>query len=153
MFESFKDFFEGSAPLRLDKAGKPAARDVVIATVIVLLELAHQDKEFSEEEFTQIIRGLNREFGLSDAEAGMVMEIADYARKNPERGSEATRVINEHFSDEQKEHILSMLWRVVLADGLVDAFETRYAVLLRTRLNLSLEQAVRARTQAEQELD
>jgi uncharacterized tellurite resistance protein B-like protein len=57
--------------------------------------------------------------------------------------------INKNFSSAQREHVLMIVWKIALADGIADQLETGLATTLRQNLDLTMEQAIRARQLAE----
>ncbi len=149
MFERISDFLQGEATLDVDKSGEPTSKDLMVATVAVLLNMGHSDHSLGDDEFKAIMSSLNHEFDLSDDEAGHIVDIADILRQNKEKAGAIARIIKDGFSMEQRELVLSMLWKVVLADGVVEDFEVKYASNIREQLGLSLESSIRARKNAE----
>ena len=150
MFNRIKDFFAGDESLKVDTGGKPTDRDLQIATAVLLLEMAGRDQDFAPEEINVAFASMSRQFQLSDDETADILEAASTIQEQPEKIDELIKVLNERFSDKQRQKILAMIWNVVIADGRIDKFEERYAVQMKTRFKLSDEQALEARKLAEQ---
>lgn len=152
MLKQLSEFVHGEASLEVDKSGKPVSNELTLGTILALLNMAEADNRFADDEFRSIVASLNREFDLTDEEAGHLIEIAAVLKQDKQKSRELLDSVKHAFSFEQKEIVLSMLWKLVLADGLVEEFEASYAAKIREELGLSLEQGVRARIQAEKEL-
>ncbi|MCB0346397.1 MAG: TerB family tellurite resistance protein [Bdellovibrionales bacterium] len=149
MFERISDFLQGGATLEVNKQGQPTSKDLMVATVALMLNMGHSDSSFGDDEFKSIMSSLNVQFDLSDDEAGHIVDIAEILRKDKAKTGHIMSIIREGFSVEQRELVLSMLWKVVLADGVVEDFEVKYASEVRAQLDLSLESSIRARKNAE----
>jgi len=151
MFSNLKDFLSGSGALELDVDGEATSRELKIATITVLLKMAHADNAIHDEELSVLYQAVRDHFAQTYDEASELMVIAEHLRKDEKRTSELISMINEHFTDEQRQKILGIVWRVAKADGIVDRYEIEYATRIRALLKLTLEQAMSARQSAESE--
>jgi uncharacterized tellurite resistance protein B-like protein len=88
-------------------------------------------------------------FGLSDAEIGHQIEIAEVIRLDETRKARFFTDIAKNFNLAQRQQILSFVWRILIIDGKVCSEEAVTAVEIRKALGLSLEAAVAARIRAE----
>ena len=145
MFNKIKEYFEGEASLQVDKSGKVTDEDMQIATGLLLLEMAGKDEDFAPEEVQAIFRAMESEFDLKDTEVMALLEDAEQIRKEKGKIDEIVTSINNNFDTKQKQIVLSMIWRVVMADGNIDKFESRFATQMRFRLQLTEEEAKEAR--------
>ncbi|MDC0358629.1 TerB family tellurite resistance protein [Oligoflexia bacterium] len=148
MFERIGDFFRGQTSLKIDKNGSPTDKDLHIAAIVVLIEMACSDNEFLPEELDTIVEIMSHRFELPQNEVGELMEISKFLRKDGEKINEFISIVNECFDDNQRQMLLSMAWQVVTSDNHAHEDEVAFAAKLRKRLNLSLEQAVRAQQMA-----
>lgn len=148
MFKNLNEFF-GDENFELDTEGEPTSRDTQICVVVMLSALSHADGEFEEEEISSIMGTMFREFGLADHEAGELLEISNFLVNDKAKLDQFFEKINARFSPEQKQLLLSMLWKVVMSDGSAEAAETTAISQIRAKLGLSMEQSVRARKLAE----
>ena len=148
MFSNIKEFFQ-EASLELDCSGKPTTHDLHIAMLVLLSTLAHADQNLESEEISNIFGTMYREFGLSEHETGHLFEIANFLINDKVKYEKFIDTINIKFSADQKQLMLSMLWKVLLADGQAEKVETTLIATLRQRLGISLEQSVRSRKIAE----
>lgn len=154
MFSKIKEFFAGkqalTASLNADKDGAAANRDLHVAAAVLLIEMAGADKGVDQKEAETICAMLAREFSIPDSDIPELVQTAIAARKDKGKIDEFVKAINEHFQVRQRQTLLAMIWKVVLADGKIEKFEERLAVQMRFRFQLSEEQANEARAMAEQ---
>lgn len=148
MFEKLAELLRSKASLTTNISGKPTEKDVQIATGVLLLQIAGADEDYAPEETEAIFRLMETQFHITNEEALEILETADAARE-AQKTDEIVELINKNFNDGQKERLYAMIWRVILADGRVDKFESRLAAELRQRLQLTHEQHERAKKAAE----
>ncbi|MBN1827206.1 MAG: TerB family tellurite resistance protein [Candidatus Eisenbacteria bacterium] len=103
-------------------AGAPP-RDVSVAACAVFLEMAHIDGRFTEEERRSVVRQLREEFGLAEEDAAALAVAAREEREGSLDLWRFTDLINQNFTDEEKDRLIERIWRVVYADGRLDAHE------------------------------
>ena len=146
MLEKIVDFFHGKTTLEIDKDGKPSESTLKVATAVLLLEMAGIDDDYAPEEVLACKSVLAKQFNLKDDdEALKILEQADSLRGEKEKIAEFVAALNTHFNVKQRQLILAMVWRVVMADEVVDKYEMRFASQVRNRLQLSKEQAEEAK--------
>ena len=146
MFNKLKDFFGGSASLQVDASGEATAKDLQIATGVLLLEMAGADDDFAPEEVHAVFRTMEEQFAIKDVDTLDLMEEAQQAREDKGKIDVFVEAINSNFSDQQKQIVLAMIWKVILADEVVEKYEQRFASELRQRLQLSRVQAEEAQS-------
>ena len=130
--------------LDTDGVGQPTSHELQVATVSILLSAARASNHVGTEELMRMTSSLFHEFGTNDEENGDLLAVAELLMKKPEKSDALINAVNKNFTAQQREHILSLAWRVFIADNHVDSTESAFAVELRKKLNLSLEQALRA---------
>jgi uncharacterized tellurite resistance protein B-like protein len=114
---------------RLVAGGSPSAESalpasrVQLAACALLLELAHADGEFSAEERSHIGRTLVRHFGLDEATAGELIQLADAERAQSLDHYQFTRLIAAEYDLGQKMVLAEVMWGVILADGKLSDLE------------------------------
>jgi uncharacterized tellurite resistance protein B-like protein len=149
MLGRIKEFFKGTATLVVDSTGAATSEDVQVATGVLLLEIAGADKDYDPGETRTIFRTLEKVFQIDHKRALELLEIADAARGEKQKIDEFIQCINKHFTPKQRQLVLAMVWKVVLADNVIDKFEARYATQLKFRLQLTDEHAAQAKQMAE----
>ena len=154
MFGKLKSFFKGESTLEksllADKGGQPSTHDLHIAAVVILIEMAGTDQGIAPQEAQTVCDLMKQEFGLAEETLPELVQVAVAARQEKGKIDEFVKVINAKFDVAQRQRLLAMIWRIVLADGKVDKFENRFAVQMFNRFQLSEEQAEAAKEMAVQ---
>ena len=102
-----------------DKPGK----DIRLAACALLLELAHADSEFTDDERRHLEAAVRRQFDVDEPEALRLLELADAERRQAVDLWQFTSLIAETYSVGQKMVLAEIMWGVVYADGEVAAAE------------------------------
>ena len=152
MFKNLREFLSSDKRLATDKTGALVSRELQIAAVAVMLDVAQSDADFEPEEVRAVVAAINREFGLDDQEAAELVELSQFLAKQPEKRKQFLAEVNKHFSVEQREVLLAAAWRILAADRDVEKEELDFVTALRQELDLTPEQAIRARMLAERGL-
>jgi uncharacterized tellurite resistance protein B-like protein len=125
----------------------PGARPVELAACALLLELAHSDGEFTEEERQHIERTLVRHFGLDSGTGAELLRLAEAERIQSLDHFQFTRLIAQEYDLGQKMLLAEIMWGVILADGRLSDHETHLVRKLASLMQLEpayLAQARRA---------
>ena len=157
MFKKLIGFFKGEqtieesikASLEQDKSGKATDQDLHIATAVLLVHVASSDQSIAREEAEIICNVMERNLGIPEEEIPPLVEMAVSARREKGKIDEFVSIINERFDVEQRVLLLSMIWKVVLADQKLEKLEDRMVTQIRNRLRLGIEDDERARAMAE----
>ncbi len=115
---------------------------IQVATCALLLEMAHADKSLHELEEQVVHDLLAEKFDLSPE---AVAELAEYAQQERAESVDLfrfARVINEHFTIEEKHEVMEALWRIVYADGVLDKHEDALARQLTSLLRISPKKSI-----------
>jgi uncharacterized tellurite resistance protein B-like protein len=117
MLEAIKRFF-GSAMTPPAKAEpSPARKDIRLAACALLLELAHADEEFSDDERQHVESAVRRQFGLEPADAERLLALAEKERAEAVDLWQFTNLIAESYSMGQKMVLAEIMWGLVYSDG------------------------------------
>lgn len=145
MLDRIKDFLKGdTSSLTVSRGGEASMKELQVATGVLLLEMAGADEDYAPEELKTIFGAMEKQFNLTEGEAMEIMEVADQMR-SVKKIDEFVSSINENYGDRQKQMILAMVWKVVLADTEIQKHEQKFASQLRLRLELSREEAEEAK--------
>src|ERR671915_101826 len=119
MLEGIRRFVtERLTPGKTTDAPAPdGPRPVELAACALLLELAHADGEFTEDEQRHIERTVVRHFGLDDATAAELLRLAETERAQSLDHFQFTRLIAAEYDLGQKMVLAEVMWGVILADG------------------------------------
>ncbi|MBN8549208.1 MAG: TerB family tellurite resistance protein [Deltaproteobacteria bacterium] len=153
MFGKLKSFFKGEATLektlQADRSGQPTAQDLHIAALVLLIEMAGTDQGIAPQEAQAVCALMQKEFALAEESLPELVQLAVAARQEKGKIDEFVVAINANFDETQRQRLLAMIWKIVLADGKVDKFEQRFAVQMYNRFRLTEDQAATARSMAE----
>jgi uncharacterized tellurite resistance protein B-like protein len=117
MLESIKRFFKSSMSPS-PEAGDPKSRtDLRLAACALLLELAHADAEFTNDERAHLEAAMRRQFGLGAGEADKLISLAEEARAEAVDLWQFTNLIAENYSLGQKMVLAEIMWGLVYSDG------------------------------------
>jgi uncharacterized tellurite resistance protein B-like protein len=93
------------------------APDIRLATCALLLELAHADDEFTDDERQHLESAIRRQYGLDQAEAEKLITLAQEARDEAIDLWQFTNLIAENYSLGQKMVLAEIMWGLVYSDG------------------------------------
>ncbi len=93
------------------------------ATVALLVEIARADHERLAVEHDAMLALVRSNFGLSAVEAERILHRAETAVENSVSLYEFTRILHAELEYSEKESIIEMLWRIALADNVLDKYE------------------------------
>jgi uncharacterized tellurite resistance protein B-like protein len=145
MTRGVEQFLKSKALLLVDASGKAVQRDLQVSTAVLLMQMANIEGSFDFGDVTTLVGSLCSQFGLTEVEAGEVMEVADFLRREKGTVDDFVKLINERFERTQKITILGMLWKLMLADGLVTKLEAAFAVEVCQKLELGAEDVQQAK--------
>ena len=118
MLKSFLDLFKQHVDQEPD-----AEATLELATAALLYEVVHADASVNEEEELKVSLLLKDQFGIEEKELLALMKSgADNAREAVDL-VQFTRVINDHYSLEQRTEMLHKMWLVAFADNHLDMHE------------------------------
>lgn len=148
MFKSIAAFFDS---LRDPGGGPvPGADETQLATAALLFHAIAIDGTVTEDEMARLKPLLSTHFQLSEPEFNRLLTMAQQREREAIDIFRFTSVLRERLSLEEKREIITMMWRLVYADGELGALEDnliwRTAELLAVpaRDRLELKQMVRA---------
>jgi uncharacterized tellurite resistance protein B-like protein len=127
LLDRIKEHLHGQAVLAKDGAGAPADIELRAATAILLLEAAYGDTEYLWREHRAIVKALERDFGLGKREILDLLGRANEIRPPVVKLADVTEVIRERYSEEQRQEIVRLIWRVIETDGELAEWEQSFA--------------------------
>ena len=100
-----------------------------------------------------VLRAVREKFDLSDEEAQTIFRLAEEEVRTANDYYQFTSLINRHFDQQQKQHVIELMWRVAYADAELAAHENhvlrRIAELLHVTHGDYIAAKMRARDAAE----
>jgi uncharacterized tellurite resistance protein B-like protein len=118
---------------------------LVLAVCVLLLEAAQADDEFTNEERTLLLQSLQKRFSLSAEEAEELLASAEKRRAESLDLWQFTHRINDALDQEGKKKVIEEVWRVIYADGKLDAHEDYLIHQLARLLNLTHNELIAAK--------
>ena len=133
------------------EAGDPGRR-LRLAAAALLVEVMRADPEVREEERTVARTALQGTFGLSPAETGELLRLAEAEADAATSLYEFTSLVDKGLSREEKKRIVELLWLVAFADAekhpLEEHLIRRVAALLNVPHPDFIDAKIRARGKA-----
>lgn len=132
---------------------KPEKPNLRVATAALFLEMATIDDEFDGSERARIITHLTHLHGVSESKAHELLDVAQKEREGAVDIWSFTSVINTHYDEAEKVHMMEMVWEVVFADGQLDAHEDYLVRKIANLLRLSHRQMIDAKMRVKKKLE
>ena len=117
MLESIKRFFRSSMSPTAEAEPGVVKKDIRLAACALLLELAHADEEFTDDERQHLESAVRRQFGVDAGEADKLLDLAQEAREEAVDLWQFTNLIAENYSTGQKMVLAEIMWGLVYSDG------------------------------------
>ena len=152
MLSKIADFFNTNINTTSTESAEEKSERISLATCALLLEMAHADSEFSDEEKSLIISVLKNKFSLSNNDANALIDLANLEREESLDLWQFTHMINKNFSRQDKLDVLKILWSVVYADGKVDMHEEYLMRKLSNLLDMDHSDMIETKIQARDNL-
>ena len=116
MLQGIRRFFEAHVAEPAARSAEGRDHALRLAAAALLFEVVRADAEVKPEEETVMRTAIQSAFGLSDAEARELMQLAEEQSRGAASLYEFTRLVDEGFSAEQKNRLVELLWMVSFAD-------------------------------------
>lgn len=133
MFGFIERFFGKPA----ESGAKAGGHDVRVAACAILIEMAGMDGEFSDDEKNRILKHLEETHALTTQEAEELVQTASRELKGAVDMWHFTNLVNQNYTKEEKLRVIEIMWKVVYADGRLDAHEDYLAHKLGNLLRIS----------------
>ena len=121
MLKAIQQFFNQSLDTRECESGGHQQR-LHLAAAALLIEIM-EIEQCSEQQEQQLIKVLHQLFGI---ETGQLITLVDLARREIKDSSDLyqfTRLINDHYSYQEKCRLIHALWQVAFMDQKLDKYE------------------------------
>jgi uncharacterized tellurite resistance protein B-like protein len=122
MLDTIKSFFSATMEPASPEE-EVAAPDVRLAACALLIEIAHADDEFTEDESQHLLSAVRRQYGLDAEEAEQLLELAEKGRVNAVDLWQFTKLIKQSYSLGQKMVLVEVMWGLVYSDGELSSHE------------------------------
>jgi uncharacterized tellurite resistance protein B-like protein len=119
-----------------------------LATAALLVEMSRQDDTVHDAERQAVSKALRERFDLSTDEVDELYRLAEQEVSEAIDYYQFTSLIKDHFSPEQKERVVELLWQVAIADGHIDQYEEHMVRRIAELLYLPHSSFIRAKHKA-----
>ena len=119
MFDALLRILTGSD----DHARIVERNDPAFALAVLLIETARSDDRVTEREQRIIEQALARRFGLQPFETAHLVQAARQGAGQATDLYHFTRIVVQHFSEEERVGVIEMLWDVAYSDGALSGDE------------------------------
>jgi len=116
-----------------------------VATALLLIEVARADYASDLAEDAAIFDEVKKFFGLADEEAKLLIQEATQQADRAVSLQSFTRRLVEQLSEQEKQRVVEMLWRVALADKRLDKQEDYVVRQVADLLYISQSDLIRIR--------
>jgi len=124
MLDSIKSFFENNfisdSP---SSQGESGTNNPQLALAALMIEVAEADYEDAPEEQAAILNIVKASFNLKDNSAEELIQLAKAEHSKSTDYFQFTRLINDHYSAQQKIDLIENLWRIAFSDQTLDKYE------------------------------
>jgi uncharacterized tellurite resistance protein B-like protein len=121
MLKAIREFFD--AHIGADASERDARHAIQLATAALLVEVGRLDRDIDAAERAAMLRAVREKFGLSGAEAETLIGLAEAEAREATDHYQFTSLINRHFSQEQRQRVIELMWQVAYADAELSAHE------------------------------
>jgi uncharacterized tellurite resistance protein B-like protein len=114
MLEKIKHFFDKH--IALTESQDITEEKLKVASAALFMEMMHTENTCQDKKRHLILGLLETAFSLSENQASMLIEIAEYQREQATDYFEFTHLICDTFSHTQKIQMIESLWKIALLD-------------------------------------
>ncbi len=120
-----------------------------LATAVLMLDVARADHVFEESEFDRVLNLIESHFDLTPEEAAQLVNLASDRAEELISVHEFTQLLHEHLDEDEKAHIIALLWQIAYADGRLDKYEDSLVLKISDLLYVSRGRVMRLKHDAE----
>ena len=118
MFDKLKTFFDKKTEI-----SEFSFDSDKIAIVALLISTAKYDGNFDDSEKIEIQKLIESYFSLSSQNTDDLFKAAEKIESEANDLHQFTRSLNEVLNEEEKLTIMELIWKIVMADGIIDNYE------------------------------
>jgi uncharacterized tellurite resistance protein B-like protein len=121
MLDAIREFFEKQ--IDAPAAQGDERRSIELATAALLVEVVRLGGEIKPVEREVVLRAVRGRFGLSASDAEALLRLAEEQSREATDHYQFTSLINQRFSQTQKQQVIELMWQVAYADSELSAYE------------------------------
>lgn len=136
-----------------NRSGQHSFAEKQIAAAALLVEAAQADQGMGDKEKAAIQSALIDHFDLDEETAEELLSLGESNQADAVELHRFTRTLKEAFDDDERIQLIELLWRVVLADGVLHHYEDQLLRRIAGLLYVSDRARGEARQRAQQHLE
>jgi len=152
MLKDLQRFFKETLLPEEEDTEEDRERGIQHATAALLIELSKADFEEDNEERAFVLDTLTRAFNLDQHALDQLVEWAEAATADATDLYQFTKLVNEHYNNDQKIELLENLWKVAYVDGRIDRYEEQFIRRIAGLFNLPHSDFIKAKISAREDL-
>lgn len=121
MLDAIREFFERNIGGGTDQTG--GRHSIELATAALLVEVMRSDAALPAAQRSAVLDAMQAKFGLGADEAASIVTLAEQEVRQANDYFQFTSLINQRFTQEQKERVIGLMWQVAYADRNLSAHE------------------------------
>jgi uncharacterized tellurite resistance protein B-like protein len=144
---SISDFF--NQYLRNDTETSSAREHTLeLCAAVLMLEIALADSGMDEDEYAVIEQAISHHFHLNSEETTSLLGLARNEVDHATSLHDFTRIVNNSLAAKEKTIIIELLWRVAVADQVIDKYEEYFIRKISDLLYVSHADYIKAKHRA-----
>ena len=154
MLKAVKEFFDKNVAGVIEDSSEGRREHAYqLATAALLMEISRADREIDDDERDAVMRAVRKVFELDESETQTLVTLAEEEAENATSLYEFTRLINDSFDHQQKQHVIEMLWQVAFADGHADEYEVHLIRRIADLIHVPHKGFIRAKLKVQSDLE
>lgn len=150
MLKQINSFFQKL--INENSNGRHSTLTVELATATLLCEVVRADDKTDERELKILREMLECRFHLEPQQVEELMHLANHEADHAVDHFRFVRMVNDHFSEQEKIALVNQMWRVAYADGQLDPEEEWRVRKIADLLYVRHSDFIRTKQQVLQEL-
>lgn len=138
-----------SLPVEAQASSEDRERALRMATAVLMLDVARADHVFEESEFDRALKLIEVHFGLTPEEAAELVNEAGDKAEDLVSVHEFTQLLHQHLNEQEKAHIIALLWQIAYADGRLDKYEDSLVLKISDLLHVRRGRVMRLKYDAQ----
>ena len=123
---------------------------IKFAVAILLVEVMHADHQLDEGEISMVTQLLRQQFAIDESAAQYLFSEADKKMQEVVSLHQYTSLLNVALTYEEKQTLMTNLWRIVFSDGRVDKYEEHLVRRVADLIHVRHKDFIKAKHQAQQ---
>lgn len=146
MLKKIREFFDSQLSVETENPQQVVNK----AACALLFEMIRADYEVTDQELAAMRKAMIKVMGINDAVADELISMAEQEMNDASDYYQFTRLINEHYDEEQKYQLVQSLWMVAYADGNLDKYEEHYMRRISDLLYIPHARFIQAKLEVQQ---